>query len=222
MQGIIQVSAQIRSLGPCVFSTQIIVVPVVVTLKQGANVVDLADVIEGCLRLDFDQPAHLVLIAPRSPGHVAELVICEAGDVIPKFLVRCSQPRNDIFLRFPRDQAIQCEIIPVSLAVATKVVGIGDPSGTDVNHDLPDGANATWWRGIPVFRADVMQVSQQRMPVIPTEPFFLQNMIKKCGEFTDYRVVDHETSLRMAHEIGCTRLGYTRSATDFILIMGIG
>src|SRR3972149_1749488 len=76
-------------------------VPAVVSLTQGADVVDLARVVQVVLDHDGDYPArlfHLVLVGPARPQ---ELLIVEGRDVLAQPAVSLAQPGDDIGDRWP-------------------------------------------------------------------------------------------------------------------------
>lgn len=54
-----------------------------------------------------------------------------------------------------------------------------------VEYELADGASAAVRSLVPILGSDVIQISQQGMPMIPAKAMLFENVIEKCGEFVN-------------------------------------
>jgi hypothetical protein len=65
------------------------------------------------------------------------------------------------------------------------MIGVSNESCTDVKHKLPDRSATALRQLIPFCWRNVMKIPEDRVPVVPSEPMFFQDVIEERYEFSN-------------------------------------
>src|SRR5215472_8441002 len=112
----------------------------IVVLVQGANVVDLARVVEVMLDHHRDDPARLLEFTPGRHARTKQLGVREDRDALPEPLLAFLQPRSCLFNACQRVRTIAQGTFPAELRIAKGVVLVHKLTAANMPDEVADRA----------------------------------------------------------------------------------
>lgn len=137
----------------------------IVLLMQGAQVVDLARVVEVMLDHHCDDPARLLQFTPVRLPRAEQFGVIQDGNTLSEPLLAFLQPHNSLRNGRERATALDEGIIPAELRVAKGMVVVHEFAAADMLDDVADRALPSRRSPEPVLGRDGVEVAQQRMPI---------------------------------------------------------
>lgn len=141
-----------------------IVSPAVSLPVQGAQVVDLARMVEVMLYHRGDNPPGLFLLTPVRHPRAWQIGIIKTGDAVPEAFLALTQPGNRCRWGVKHVLTIDERMVPCEEPSAEGVVVVHELAAADVLDHIVDGTVPSRRHPGPILRRDGLEVVQQGMP----------------------------------------------------------
>ncbi len=163
-----------------ILDSPLIIPSEIVLLVQGAEVIDLAGVVEVMLDHHRDDPTRLLQFTPVRHPRANKLGVIQNSDTCSEPLLSLSQPQSRLRNGRERVTALDEGIVPGELRVAEGVILVHELTTADVLDDVADRALSPRGNPEPILGRDGVEGAQQRMPIRS-----LERLIEEIYELRD-------------------------------------